>query len=469
MQSLNNTVISTPGQSIVDANGNVWTLANGQVAANGVADPSTMNVIQMAYENGLIWQKNSDNLWWSTTAPAAGWDPPYGTAVDPIPGQVASVSGSIVTATGGQATGQITDASGNTWSISGGQVTLNGVADPTTANVIELAYVDGIVWQENASKLWWSKSLPSDPWEPPYGTATDPVLGVTRTWIGGADSFAVAGDWSPFGVPQAGDTAVIGNAGQVTVLAGVASGVNLDLQGGALRFTAAGSFATGTWSGSGSILIGYPGQAVTVTTSGVDMAGGQLEVELFINTPAHFAVEGNSSLTKGAVLDARLIGTASLPRADLENDGTMRVDASTLAVGDLTGQGVVRATGGSSLTMLGASASETVQLVSAHLYVGGAPVYASTALSFLAPVTQFGTTSAITFDDTQATSGVFKQTGATAGEVLLYNGTSVVADFKLSGQSHLYATDTPNGSVPGSVTLTAYDTGHSMLLPTVKA
>ncbi len=464
MQSPDNTVISTPGQSIVDASGNVWTLDNGQVAVNGAADPSTVNVIQMAYENGLIWQKNGDNLWWSTTAPSAGWDPPYGTAVDPIPGQVASASGSIVT--GGEATGQITDASGNAWSISGGQVTLNGVADPTTANVIELAYVDGMVWQENASQLWWSKTLPSDPWGPPYGTATDPVPDVTRTWTGGIGSFAVAADWSPFGVPQAGDTAVIGSSGEVKVPAGAGSDVNFDLQGGGLQFTEAGSFATGTWAGSGSVLIGYPGQPVTVTTTGIDLAGGQLQVSLFVNDDAHWMIDGNSSLTDGAVLDAQDTGTASLPRADLQNDGTMVVNAATLAVGNLTGQGVVEATGGSSVTVLTASASETIALMAGHLYVGGAPIYASTAMQFLAPVTQFGATSAITFDDTQATSAVFEKSAATAGQFLLYDGASLVADVSISGQAHIYASDTPNGSAPGSVTLTAYDTGHSIPVTT---
>jgi hypothetical protein len=51
----------------------------------------------------------------------------------------------------------ITDASGNAWTISAGaQVALNGTAVPDTANVTELAYVSGIVWQENASDNWYS-------------------------------------------------------------------------------------------------------------------------------------------------------------------------------------------------------------------------------------------------------------------------------------------------------------------------
>jgi len=45
--------------------------------------------------------------------------------------------------------GSITDSQGNKWTItSGGQVAENGNADSTTANVIQLDYVSGQLWQE---------------------------------------------------------------------------------------------------------------------------------------------------------------------------------------------------------------------------------------------------------------------------------------------------------------------------------
>ena len=37
---------------------------------------------------------------------------------------------------------------------------MNGTADATTANVTELAYVSGAIWQENASNLWWGQDQP---------------------------------------------------------------------------------------------------------------------------------------------------------------------------------------------------------------------------------------------------------------------------------------------------------------------
>ncbi len=73
-------------------------------------------------------------------------------------------------------TGVITDASGNTWGITGGgQITVNGVADTVTAGVIKLAYVNGEIWQENASDLWWGKTTPGAAWAPNGGTATSPL------------------------------------------------------------------------------------------------------------------------------------------------------------------------------------------------------------------------------------------------------------------------------------------------------
>ncbi|MBN8900797.1 MAG: hypothetical protein J0H57_07145 [Rhodospirillales bacterium] len=73
-------------------------------------------------------------------------------------------------------TAAIVDAAGNKWTItSGGQVAVNGVVDATTARVTVLAYEKGLVWQENADKLWWSKSKPTDAWGPAAGTTTSPI------------------------------------------------------------------------------------------------------------------------------------------------------------------------------------------------------------------------------------------------------------------------------------------------------
>lgn len=210
MTSPNNTVISLPGQSIVDEQGNTWSIINHKVAVNGVIDLTTRRVIQMAFENGRIWQKNADNLWWSKATPSDPWTPPAGTAIDPIPDVIPSPDNTVVRT----AAHVITDASGNTWSILNGQVALNGVADRTTRNVIELAYKDGRIWQENVDKLWWSKGKPSDTWYPPYGTSTSPVvITSTKIWVNNTQyafgNFLDGENWTGGLSPGPADTAVI--------------------------------------------------------------------------------------------------------------------------------------------------------------------------------------------------------------------------------------------------------------------
>jgi hypothetical protein len=170
--SPNDTVVTAGSTTaIVDASGNKWTITSGhQVAVNGTVDTTTANVTLLAYVNGAIWQENSRHLWWSKTSPSAAWSPPAGTGTNPLP---ISANDTVVTA---GSTTAIVDASGNTWTItSGGQVAVHGVADTTTANVIELAYVNGAVWQENSRHLWWSKTSPSAAWSPPAGTSTSPL------------------------------------------------------------------------------------------------------------------------------------------------------------------------------------------------------------------------------------------------------------------------------------------------------
>ena len=57
-----------------------------------------------------------------------------------------SPNGTVVTANTG---GAITDSKGNVWTISAsGLVVENGVADTFTANVTELAFKNGVLWQE---------------------------------------------------------------------------------------------------------------------------------------------------------------------------------------------------------------------------------------------------------------------------------------------------------------------------------
>lgn len=180
--SANDTVVNAGSNAaIVDSAGNKWTITSGaQVAVNGNADATTAGVIELAYVNGTIWQENSASLWSGETQPNASWAPAAGTAVSPLPSTptptptgTTSANDTVVQA---GSTTAIVDASANQWTItSGGQIAVNGVTDTTTANVTELAYVNGQVWQENTSKLWWGKTSPTAAWSPNAGSSTSPL------------------------------------------------------------------------------------------------------------------------------------------------------------------------------------------------------------------------------------------------------------------------------------------------------
>lgn len=158
-----------PSAQIVGSDLSIWTLVNSQVAVNGVVDQTTSNVIKLAYVSGLVWQENSSDLWYSKKVPSDTWS--AATSIDPTTNQ-SSNGTTIPPAT------VIVGSDGTQWGLSGGQVTVNGTVDTTTANVIEMAYVNALVWQESSDNLWWYKKVPTDTWQPPAGTSTNPLSAI---------------------------------------------------------------------------------------------------------------------------------------------------------------------------------------------------------------------------------------------------------------------------------------------------
>jgi probable HAF family extracellular repeat protein len=121
---------------------------------------------------------------------------------------MASPNNTIVTSPGAV----ITDALGNHWAMRNGQVIVNGVADLSTANVLILAYENGMVWQMNNDRLWWSKSSPSAAWGPAFGTTVSPLMGIAA-----ADNTVIASSHSAAVTDANGDHWTITASGQVAV------------------------------------------------------------------------------------------------------------------------------------------------------------------------------------------------------------------------------------------------------------
>lgn len=397
--TLLNATNGNTSSAITDASGNTWTIVNGQVAVNGVVDETTGNVTHLAYVNGEVWQENTSDLWWSKTSPAASWDPPYGTSIVPVSAIYPSQDESVLGAPRAGSLSAITDQSGNRWTIADGRVVVNGIADPTTASVIQLAYVGGQVWQENDQGLWWYKTTPADGWNGGYGIAASPI---------GSTYYVANGP---------GDQATI-YVGKVTV------------QEPTTPPNALAAVVTTGFSAEG-------------TSIGISASGGEI------------VINGDSSLTSGATLT--LLGAYRAPGpfySTTQNNGAMTLNASIAHIGALSGTGSISAANGSSLDIQSSSAGETIALQSSHLTIGGQDGFGAGAgpaggMSFLAPITMDDSpASSITLANTQATSMVLDETGGLIHEVFLYNGTTEVADLKLSGPSQLYAEQLTAAPVP---------------------
>jgi len=279
--SLPGTYVNNDTGYIKDVHGNVWSIDNGKVNVNEFDDPTTARVVALAYVNGEVWQENADKLWWAKTLPSDSWLPGPGTPVAPETVPLQQSANDTVVSNGSQV---IVDASKNTWSIVNGKVDINGAIDTTTANVIELAYVGGKVWQENSSDLWWSKTGPTAPWSPTFGTSISPLpitidptqasvtvsrsnvlvsatagthmvfmsgSGDTVNLSGGSDTIVDTGGGNTYALPRAGN-------GYDTFSSDILSlGDTLDLRT-ALAATA--------WNGAASTLANYLG--VTDTAAG---------------------------------------------------------------------------------------------------------------------------------------------------------------------------------------------------------
>ena len=88
-----------------------------------------------------------------------------------------SVEGTAIITDGPALIGQ----NGFMWRIHNGVVSVNGIDDLTSGRVVALQMHNGQVWQENADRSWWAKTLPTDDWSPAPGTQTPPIGPVTLT------------------------------------------------------------------------------------------------------------------------------------------------------------------------------------------------------------------------------------------------------------------------------------------------
>lgn len=340
----NNTVV-TGNSGIVDANGTIWSISDGgqviSAAYNGqggndpfVTDKLTDHVIALAYAGGKVWQENTSLLWYSKVGNVPGsydgWSP--GTRTTPVP---ASPSSSIImevtapfSADGtpvlsrnpAGAGSTLVDSQGTLWGVANGQVIKNGAVDKLTDHVIAVTYVNGAIWQENTSLLWYKQIGNAagnyDGWA--SGTPIAPIP-IWRSWIGGGNNLASnPADWRPGMAPGTGD-ALSMNGGTMNIVGNA-------LHGSTIYGASTGNTIVNTLSVSGNASFNDNGQSVVNLAAGANWTGsigiGPYTGGVVVNGSATFTNVA-SSINNTVSIDAIVAGTGTFNVSAVHNQGRL--------------------------------------------------------------------------------------------------------------------------------------------------
>lgn len=398
---------------------------------------------------------------------------------------VGSVGGTGATLPG------IVDSHGNVWSITqAGQVAVNGVPDQTTNRVTALAYVNGVVWQENSVGAWYGKSSPSQSWYPTYGTSISPILPyVTIPSVLYLDGAVVSytNAQTPVHyiatVVSDGDrginfnyTGLDYNHGLINNIEGV---LNLNVNGAL--------FNTGIIAMQGGIGGATTNINVAYNSTFQNTASGVIEVNasLYVHNTLSIGVNGSkSSLSNFGVIEAsgkgETIGIWTAPSGNpiptnpfytpMNNNGVIAVNAGAdlFMTASVIGSGTIEATGGSLIFLGGPVASgQTISINASTLEFGPKGSLYNPGMQFQGQIIGESDTSTVLLDGTFGTSEAFhvlSAAGAGLCELQVYAGRALMddltfvghfqqSDFKL--QSHLAPTGnwtaisfTPNANVP---------------------
>jgi hypothetical protein len=146
---------------------------------------------------GTPWEQASDGT--QTFSVTAGSDPSATGPGAAIANTSAALTATATTSTGPSANdtvvtagsgSTITDNAGNVFTItSNDQMAINGGVITSTANVAELAFVNGGVWQENSAGNWWTESGQADP--NGEGSAVSPLSGTASAGSSEPDSLTI--------------------------------------------------------------------------------------------------------------------------------------------------------------------------------------------------------------------------------------------------------------------------------------
>lgn len=272
-----------------------------------------------------------------------------------------------------------------------------------------------------------------------------------KTWDGSTNRFDSAADWSPAGVPQPGDIALI-NSGTVTASGGT-------LQG--LAIVSAGGFNLGdgtTLAPDTQLTVSGTGGLNTLNTVGQVGNQGIVTVRGSINVFSATGPTGIAGVLRNTgtinVVDgpALFVGLGRPPFGSIENDGVISVWNSSTQVQNVGldslagGAGTVQIFESARVRTLGTGAGQTFR------FIAGAGRASSLTLNapdtFQGRIAGFASPDTISLSNRPFTNYAYTSTGVASGVLtLLFDGTPV-ASIALDGayqQSDFMLTTRPLG------------------------
>lgn len=267
---------------------------------------------------------------------------------------------------------------------------------------------------------------------------------TTRTWDGSNNGFSSAADWSPAGLPQAGDTAVI-NAGTVGVTASLLDGLIIQLEASSSSnsnlilngSTISANTKLQAAATSGIASIGVTGRVVNdglITFSGPTQA-------TFTTTLSN-ASDGTVGLLENAGSIAAINSSpnfvATAVGQQIENDGSISVwNAShgiqfALVGPALTGIGAIMVDAYGQIELNGSVGSgQTIQFLNNGS--GNSAVQIDSPSAFAGTITGFANSDTITLRNASYTAYSYAETSASGGTLTLTNNGANVAQLNLDG------------------------------------
>ncbi len=284
---------------------------------------------------------------------------------------------------------------------------------------------------------------------------------AVKTWDGTTNSFDSATDWSPAGVPQPGDSAVI-NAGTVTARGGLLQGLNIEANGlngasGSIGLTDT-TIATDTqisFMGIGGILAGQ------VNNQGIITAMGAVNLAFATGPTGDAGVVRNTGTINLVGGPANLDPIGRLPFGSIENDSVISVwnqsaQAQTVNLTALTsGTGTVQLFEQTQVVASPISGSQTFRFIAGA--GRGSSLGLNQVANFQGRIAGFAAPDSISLTTQPFTSYAYASTGGASGVLTLSNGGTALASIAFDGiyqTSDFKLTTTTTGSVSSTVITT---------------